>query len=385
MLSSECSIFRVPEKLWRSYEEAFTPHEDHKLRYLETFLKHNCNCRLEDCIEKIRSWEEQARRCYNEVIDPDSNEFAELMLLDGIFVIQLYLLFRNPKWRANGDRIFGNLQMLNHVRRNMTLLENQMPFFAVEGLFKMVLGAHQKHTPGLLELAYGFFRPVMNIEDVPEAVMESELQHFLDAIRLLYLPSMRKAPCESEEGMEFIPSATELVAAGVKLRKGKSKCLFDIVFKNEVLEIPQFKILYPTESCFRNTIAFEQCYYRNDSYLIDCRCFMDHLVNTPGDTKMLIDKGIIENWLGNVDAAAHLINTLCEETFMRSNNAYFYSLRRKLVEHYQKPRNKRKATFKHDYCISPWVVLSVIAAMVLLTLTIVRPCAHSYLSNNFAF
>ncbi|KAF7852061.1 hypothetical protein BT93_L0589 [Corymbia citriodora subsp. variegata] len=346
--------------------------EDHKLRYLQSFLKHNRNCRLEECIEKIRSWEERARRCYDEVIDLDSDEFAEMMLLDGIFVIQLFLLFRNPKWRANGDRIFGNPRMLYDVRRDMTLLENQMPFFAIDGLFKMVFGAHQKHMPGLLELAYGFFRPGTNIEDMPEVVMESEVQHFLDAIRLLYLPSVRKAPCESEEEMEFIPSATELVAAGVKLRKGKSKCLFDIVFKNEVLEIPQLKILYPTESCFRNIIAFEQCYYRNDSYLIDYMCFMDHLVNTPGDAKLLIDKGIIENWLGNDDAATHLINTLCRETFMRSNNAYFYSLRRKLVEHCQKPHNKWKTTFKRDYCSSPWTVLSVIAAMVLLTLTVVQ-------------
>ncbi|KAI6668257.1 hypothetical protein NL676_023802 [Syzygium grande] len=84
-----------------------------------------------------------------------------------------------------------------------------------------MLHTPQAHT-GLLELAYGFFRPATNIEDVPEVVMESVVQHFLDTVRLLYLPSVRKAPCESEEEMEFIPSATELVAAGVKLRRGES-------------------------------------------------------------------------------------------------------------------------------------------------------------------
>ncbi|XP_048133591.1 UPF0481 protein At3g47200-like [Rhodamnia argentea] len=387
--SSKCCIFRVPEKLRQGYEVAYMPRviaigpyhhndpglkrmEDHKLRYLQSFLRHNMNIRLEDCFERIRCWEDHIRSCYDGPIELDSDEFAEMTLLDGFFVIQLFLMFQNPRWRLDGDRIFGKPRILDEVRRDMTLLENQMPFFAIERLFEMAYGSHQKHLSGLLELAYGFFRPSTNIEELPEAVMESEVQHFLDAIRLLYLPTARKPPSESEDEIKFIPSATELVAAGVKLKRGTSQRLFDIKFKKGKLEIPRLKFYYSTESCFRNIIAFEQCYYQNDRYLIDYMTFMDHLVNTPDDAKLLINKGIIENWLGNENAAADLINTLCKETFQRSSNTYFSSLRGELDAHCRKPHNKWKATFKRNYCSSPWAVLSIIAAVVLLTLTIVQ-------------
>ncbi|KAI6681363.1 hypothetical protein NL676_035244 [Syzygium grande] len=84
---------------------------------------------------------------------------------------------------------------------------------------------------------------------------------------------------------------------------GESKCLFDIEFKNGVLNIPHLTLYDTTESYFRNIIAFEQCYYF-DTYLTDYMAFMDHLVDTPGDAKLLIDKEIIENWLSDKKAVA---------------------------------------------------------------------------------
>lgn len=388
-LSSECCIFRVPEKLRHSHEEAYMPRvvaigpyhrhsqsvmqmEDHKLRYLQSFLGHNQNCRLEDYIKRIRSWEDRARSYYDKQIDLSSDEFTKMMLLDGIFAIQLFLMYWNLEGTPNSDRIFGKPWMLNDVRRDMMLLENQMPFFAIEGLFEMALGSHQRHTPVLLELTYGFFMPGVKMEEVPEAVMESEVKHFLDAIRLSYLPSAKKAPYDINEEVKLIPSVTELVAAGVKLKRGKSNRLFDIGYNNGVLEIPRLSLYHTTESYFRNLIAFEQIYYQGNSYLIDYIVFMDHLVNTPADSKMLIDLGIIENWLGNEDAAADLINSFCKDTFLWTRNAYFYSLRHELVAYCQRPYNKWKTSLKRDYCSSPWVVLSIMTAVVLLTLTVVQ-------------
>ncbi|KAI6668252.1 hypothetical protein NL676_023797 [Syzygium grande] len=131
-------------------------------------------------------------------------------------------------------------------------------------------------------------------------------------------------------------------------------------------------LYHTTESYFRNIIAFEQCYYRDDSYLIDYMAFMDNLINTPGDANLLIDKEIIENWLGNEDAATRLLNTFCNETFMWTRNAYFYDLRHELVAHCRRRYNKWKAMFKRNYCSSPWAVISVVAAIVLLALTIVQ-------------
>ncbi|KAK3437051.1 hypothetical protein EUGRSUZ_C01777 [Eucalyptus grandis] len=251
--------------------------EDHKLQYLQSFLGHNQNCRLEDYIKRIRSWEDRTRSCYDKQIDLSSDEFTKMTLLDGIFVIQT----------------------LNDVHRDMKLLENQM-----QQLFQMAFGSHQKHTLVLLELTYGFFGPGMKMEEVPESVMESEVKRFLDAIRLSYLP----------EEVKLIPSVTELVAARVELKR----------------------------------------------------------VNSPANSKLLIDLGIIKTWLGNEDAAADLINSFCKDTFLWTRNAYFYSLRHELVAYCQRRYNKVEGIFEvRNYCSSPWAVLLIITAVVLLTLTVV--------------
>ncbi|KAI6681437.1 hypothetical protein NL676_035318 [Syzygium grande] len=100
----------VPEKLWQSYKEACTPHvivmrpyyrpnqsvmpmEDHKLGYLQSFLRHNWKCHLKNFIERIKSWEDSARSCYEEQINLRSDESAEMTLLDGIFMIQFFLMY----------------------------------------------------------------------------------------------------------------------------------------------------------------------------------------------------------------------------------------------------------------------------------------------------
>ncbi|KAL3750376.1 hypothetical protein ACJRO7_011387 [Eucalyptus globulus] len=134
---------------------------------------------------------------------------------------------------------------------------------------------------------------------------------------------------------------------------GESKCLFNIKFEDRELKISRLVLHDGTESLFRNIIAFEQCYYKNASngILISYMVFMDHLFDTPVDTKLLMDKGIIENWLSNKEAPTDLIN---------------------LVEHCQRPYNKWKVTLKRDYYSNPWVIISVIAAMALLLLTVVQ-------------
>ncbi|KAL3745394.1 hypothetical protein ACJRO7_014493 [Eucalyptus globulus] len=256
--------------------------EDHKLQYLQSFLGHNQNCRLEDYIKRIRSWEDRTRSCYDKQIDLSSDEFTKMTLLDGIFVIQT----------------------LNDVHRDMKLLENQM-----QQLFQMAFGSHQKHTLVLLELTYGFFGPGMKMEEVPESVMESE-----------------KVPYDIQEEVKLIPSVTELVAARVELKRGKSNRLFDIGFKNGVLEIPRLHLYHTTESYFWNLIAFEQIW----------------------------------------------ITYFCKDTFLWTRNAYFYSLRHELVAYCQRPYNKVEGIFEvGNYCSSPWAVLLIITAVVLLTLTVV--------------
>ncbi|KAL3745363.1 hypothetical protein ACJRO7_014463 [Eucalyptus globulus] len=253
----------------------------------------------------------------------------------------------------------------------MTLLENHMPFFIVQQLFEMAFGMHRQDMPELLELVCKFFKGVLSMEKLPESAKKSEVKNFVHVIRLSFLPSVRKALDPNLKEMKFPSSATELVAVGVKLRRSDSNCLLDIEFKNGVLEIPVLALYDRTKSLIRNVIAFEQCYPLDDSYLIDYMAFMEYLVDTPVDAKLLIDEGIIDNWLSNKESAVQLIKSFGMEAIL-PENYYFNNLSHKLINHCQRPYNKWKATFKREYCSSPWVVIPVIATVVLLLLTVAQ-------------
>lgn len=194
--------------------------EDHKLLYLQNFLRNNKNYRLEDYIQRVKSWENDARNCYDKQIKLNSDQFVEMMLLDGIFVIQFFLMAYHYDSRLPNDRIFNEPWMLNDVFRDMALLENQIPFFVIQRLLEMAFETQQQLMLVWPKLVWHSFSMIMS-KELPGSVMELEVKHFVHLISLLFMPSRRDPPNGNEE-MKFTPSAKELVAAGVKLRRCKS-------------------------------------------------------------------------------------------------------------------------------------------------------------------
>ncbi|XP_030467292.1 UPF0481 protein At3g47200-like [Syzygium oleosum] len=227
-----------------------------------------------------------------------------MVLVDGVFIIELFLLNRFPKRRAENDIIFDKQKqwMLTDLRRE------------------------------------------------PERIFDSNVKHLLDALRSSYLPTTRKALHDGRKKIEAIPRASLLQAAGVKFRMSKSHCLFDIKFSKGVLEIPCFKLFPWTESFLRNIMAFEQSYYRDDSYFIDYIAFLGNLINTRADAKLLIQKGIIniENWLGNDETLANLFNSFGKESGVWKRNIGFCSVRQDLKAYCRTPWHKWKVSMKRD-------------------------------------
>ncbi|TXG57369.1 hypothetical protein EZV62_018682 [Acer yangbiense] len=61
----------------------------HKLRFLHVVLKRT-NQDIKVYIHSMRELEEKARACYEGPIGLSSNEFVEMMILDGCFVLELF-------------------------------------------------------------------------------------------------------------------------------------------------------------------------------------------------------------------------------------------------------------------------------------------------------
>ncbi|KAG2726294.1 hypothetical protein I3760_01G106000 [Carya illinoinensis] len=155
-ISKERCMYKVPKQLRDVNENAYTPTllvigpyhhgkvgqefmEEHKLHYLKQMLQRTEGS-VETYITALREMEERARKCYVECISQTPDEFIEMMLLDGCFIIELfrkcariYLETRDEEY----DPIFQTEWMLNSISRDLLLFENQLPFFVLAKLFDM--------------------------------------------------------------------------------------------------------------------------------------------------------------------------------------------------------------------------------------------------------
>ncbi|XP_042988945.1 uncharacterized protein LOC122316474 [Carya illinoinensis] len=170
-----------------------------------------------------------------------------------------------------------------------------------------------------------------------------------------------------------IPNARELKEGGVKFKKAKQHTTFAIQFSNGELEISPLTIEDETETFLRNLIAYEQ-YDPNmvSSYVIDYMCFMDDLIDSPKDVELLRRKGIIENRLGKDAVVSTMFNKLGHHVGSSPSNSIYVKTSIEMNKHCAKRWNVWMAKLRHNYFNSPWALLSVLAAILLLGLAITQ-------------
>ncbi|CAL2243580.1 unnamed protein product [Prunus armeniaca] len=105
---------------------------------------------LEVCNNAIYDLDEKVRGCYSEKIDHiDKNVLAEIMLLDGCFILELFLSYDqylNMKLEDESDPIFNSAWMIAALRHDLILLENQILFFILKSLYD-AMKSHLKGIP----------------------------------------------------------------------------------------------------------------------------------------------------------------------------------------------------------------------------------------------
>lgn len=399
-LSSERCIYRVPKRLREQNEKAYTPQiisigplhhgsqslqamEEHKSRYLLHFLG-RYGLSLDDSVVFTRNLEEQVRNCYADSINLGSDEFVEMVLVDGAFIVEAFLRKRFPELQDANDYIFHRPWMLNDVCRDMILLENQLPFFVLEGLFNLAYPAPVRGFPSLLQLTHYFlnlFFVPWDTKNIPLTISSCEIKHLTDFLRVSQLPSLpdlSKSTGSVNSNIVgnittgLIPSVTKLHEAGVKFKMSSSKCLLDIRFTKGELEIPKVKVEDDSESFFRNLLAFEVCHCDSNhetyvTYYID---LMDGLIDTPADVDLLVHSGIIDNCIGDSIKVSTLFNNLLWE--VNVGTSCYGDLCRDLNRYRMVRWHKWKAILKREYLGTPWLIAPIIAAAILLILTLLQ-------------
>lgn len=385
--SSKCSIYRVPKRLRDSKEYAYTPQlvsigpihhgkeelkemEEHKKIYLQEFLKLS-EVGVKECIAAVAERETSLRNCYADTFENISKEdFVKMMLLDSSFIIMVFLIQSDSFIRSNNDRIFGKPFMIEDIKMDTCLLENQIPFFILDDLLKL-----SKTLDGysMIQLTRHFLSGAFGNSWVPKAISEqiksSEVEHFIDFLRKCHQPAKQPQALQTRT----TPSAIELHQSGVKFNLGSMEKIFDMNFDfhKGILEIPPLFLQDGTEKLIRNIHAFEQCHC-GGGYVSDYIATINFLVRGTNDVEILAKKGIIDNWLCDNDAVMSVLHDLDRGNVVSLHNFYYADVVEDLNKYCKKRRHKWIAALKHNYFHNPWVSISVVAAGALLILTVIQ-------------
>ncbi|GKV38052.1 hypothetical protein SLEP1_g46002 [Rubroshorea leprosula] len=398
---SEHTIFRVPRELYEVSETAYEPEiisigpyhrgknhlkmmEVHKVRFLRMLLRRTnehtaepyenttepYEHTAEPYVAALRGMVEKVRNCYSEPSSISTEDFLEMLVLDGCFIVEFIHQLLDGNMDEYVFRVEGNF---DRILLDLILFENQLPFFVLWELFGIIRGNERIfYVNRLLQLFAGTM-PGLRVDVVYDHNSIKSVKHLLDLVRGNWLPSrvMEDHSRASKDGKwSFIRSATELKEAGIRFKKGEGNTLFDIMFRNGVLEIPMIEITDDTERLYRNVIVSEQFEKENPKYFTEFARFMDCLINSGKDVELLCNCGIIENWLGSDEAVAAMFNRLTDNVGV---SIEFYAwICNDVNEHYNALWNKRIASLRHNYFNTPWAFISFLAAAFLLLLTLLQ-------------
>ncbi|CAA0830675.1 Plant protein of unknown function (DUF247 [Striga hermonthica] len=421
---SSPTIFRVNHDMRHDSEKLYDPkvvsigpyhHQTAHLQkmqplkhtYLRGLLARRGESTVDRYVAAVRPLEEKARNSYSDPIGLNPDELVKILVVDGLFVVELL--------RKNGldevDPIFRYQHVPVVVKRDLMLVENQVPFFVLYRLFAMTRGENphdnifylvryfaddispwredsdfrstskpvenyaDDHLHGLVykilfEKMKSDKKNVEQQQQQEETKVEFERNNCLDITfvkKILF--KKRKAGRPVEGNFMTINSASELQETGIKFQRSTSPF---ITFNRGVLSIPKLYVADETESILKNLIVYEQ-FFTGDSpkYVKDYTFFLQCLVNQPKDVEILRQHGILGNLLGEDKMVCPLFGSLGRDTLTSPYD--FYAGVCKEVNGYCNRRGNRwMAVLRRDYFNNPWSFIKFCAASLLLLLTVIQ-------------
>ncbi|XP_068640236.1 UPF0481 protein At3g47200-like [Aristolochia californica] len=370
----------------------------HISAHVQSILVRNPARTFEEYVLAMSAMKEQIRLSHLARIKVDFKCLCALVM-SCCQILDCLLLFYEGRLVPQVDQVCS--AGLQDLWIDMLLVDNQVPFYALQKLYDMVLPDSQ--YPPLVELSLHFFDQFLEFKNGQTPIMESgSVLHLLHLVHSHLLPT--NSPQESLGFMQLffnkikslipsrpppelpvrrqssriltiepIPCARRLQDAGIKLRKKRTTGFSNITFHRGVLEIPHLRLDNNTETLLRTMVAWEQCHLNAGAYFTSYAIFMDYIINTAEDVEILNNHGIIEQTLGSEELVASVFNGLGTNiVFIGDENDFLPHLCRDLNRYCRKRFNIWWAKLLTDYFSNPWTILSVIAAIFLLILTAVQ-------------
>ncbi|KAK9911078.1 hypothetical protein M0R45_035001 [Rubus argutus] len=349
--------------------------EDHKEAYFQKFCERPWKRKGEitpdqkkvELRQFINGCKEDIIRCYAGTIEltlKDGIDLVDIILVDACFIIELFLMnFENENHEK--DYILSSPWLREAVELELILFENQLPYSLLQDLFNYAFPAASsssnprkecstddhaidiykaKSVIKFLELTCQFFKDYSMEKSAKGVTVKPK--HFTDLVRHFMCPDgemtwegdSANTPIKSRytirkltaAGVNFVPASERAAGFIVKSNFGSPNSMY--------LELTKLCIKDDTECIIRNVMALEQFLYPNKAYVCNYFLLMDKLVDTVEDVDFLIGEIVIVNMLGSSQAAANLINTLCDH-IMEEKSCYT-DICKELNDHYETSWNR---------------------------------------------
>ncbi|KNA18694.1 hypothetical protein SOVF_068360 [Spinacia oleracea] len=388
-----CSIFKVPKsfndvngKLYQPQIISIGPFhhdqqnvqmmEEHKYHYLGQLLTRT-KLALPALFNAVAPLVGTARECYSEVITFEDQHLLEMLVVDGCFIIELFRKVSKLVMFEEDDPIASMSWIFPALLRDLHLLENQIPFFFLQSLYDFTCDDKQQIGDfTLATLSLGFFNfTIQRPEKIISKFKDLKPKHLLDLLRSSFITRELDPEDPSKENsapQHVIHSVSKLRQAGIHLRPGKSETFLAVKFKRGVIEMPKVTMDDFMSSLLANCVTYEQCHNGHSTYFTTYATFLDSLVNSAKDVEYLCDKNILENYFGTEAEIATFINNLGKDVAFDIDQCYLANLFNDINTYHQNDCHVYWATLKYTYFNTPWSFISVVAAFVLLFLTILQ-------------
>ncbi|XP_016899495.2 UPF0481 protein At3g47200-like [Cucumis melo] len=433
-LHKESSIYRVPKQQREMNPKVYLPqfisigpyhyktqenlkaNEQYKFRAFIKFLYRMINRDYEYSQESLKGilkagtlkhivktshcWTKQVWNSYASSINMKEEEFIIMMLVDACFIIDFLL---DPSFYIG---------LIFDIYIDLIKLENQLPLFLLQRLAYLLPITPNPCFPGLVIARISGISDIYTFSSMHDPC-DIEPKHFVDYLNFyfpqpLYDMTYNKQQEENygkkkshvsfihpyfcdfwnkmihcaknekkkkREKRQMPPSITELWEAGVTIKKAENpKSITSITFKSGVLEIPHLNIHDSFEILMRNLIAFEQFSdpSKKKTCVIEYILFLDHLISTEKDVRLLVKVGVINNSIGGSDKeVSDLFNDLCKYVTISKSSPYTEIINN-LCEHCDEWWNRAMASLIHNYFNTPWAIISFFAGALLLILTLLQ-------------
>ncbi|KAL5223914.1 hypothetical protein ABZP36_010553 [Zizania latifolia] len=392
-------------------------------------------------IEQMRSIVGKARAYYADEIGMGDDALAEMLLLDGCFVLVSLRGTEGPKQQitarskketesssSDGRRSSFSLgendeenQMAAaattgitmdswhhfYVARDLFLLENQIPFVVVQKIYELLVKDIPCAERSVVSAVAAYVREVVGVyakgAGMAAQPPAEHVDHLLHLCHIHLRPTIQQRPSWSDDDDgKFSGGATvgrllrvtqyrELMVRFKKLDITGSKAapgvgsILDVTFRGGALEIPRLDIDGGTLRQMANLILLEQGSPHVGLYFTAYCAFMAQVAGTAEDVALLVERGIIVHHLGCDGYVADGFKKLCDGIIFEANDDTYNYLRPvyQALEKHCRDRRRRLISWLrgHANYPNPWILVGIVAIITLLCL-IVQQLQHVTFRNH---